>query len=309
MRQRLLLRRPPHTRGDEPTAYQDRWEVITVRPTRVGMNRSARIRARVAGSPPHTRGDEPDDRIVNTLAPVVRPTHVEMNQSCKDPWPISPASTITGAAPHPWGRSSPAMYLSRLTFDLASAAARRDLSDAYETHRTLTRAVSDGPDAEPGRFLWRQERSESGEAPIVLMQSEVEPQFARLPEGYLLDAATKEWEPVVAEGLLLTFLVRANPSVKKDGKRHPLRRLEEQLAWMQRQAAVHLGLELVQCGVTGSGEIRSRRRAGAQIVATAVQFEGVARAADPERLATGIRTGIGHSRLLGLGMVSIARLA
>ena len=200
------------------------------------------------------------------------------------------------------------MYLSRLTFNLASAAARRDLSDAYETHRTLTRAVCDGPDAEPGRFLWRQERSESGEAPIVLMQSEVEPHFGRLPEGYLLDAATKSWEPVVAEGLLLTFLVRANPSVKKDGKRHPLRRLEEQLAWMQRQAAVHLGLELVQCGVTGSGEIRSKRRAGAQIVATAIQFEGVARAADPELLATGIRTGIGHSRLLGLGMVSIARL-
>jgi len=200
------------------------------------------------------------------------------------------------------------MYLSRLTFDLASAAARRDLSDAYETHRTLTRLVCDGPDAEPGKFLWRQEQAESGDAPIVLMQSEVEPQFDRLPEGYLLQAATKEWEPVIPEGTLLTFRVRANPSVKREGKRVALRRIEEQLAWMQRQTSVNLGLELVQCGVTGTGEIRSTRRSGGQIVATAAQFEGVARATDPERLAAGIRMGIGHTRLLGLGLVSIARV-
>jgi CRISPR system Cascade subunit CasE len=200
------------------------------------------------------------------------------------------------------------MYLSRLTFNLASAAARRDLSDAYETHRTLTRLVSEGPEAQPSKFLWRQERAESGESPIVLMQSEVEPQFDNLPDGYLLDAATKEWNPVVPEGMLLTFRVRANPSVKRDGRRLQIRRIEEQLAWMQRQAVVHLGLALIQCGVTGSGEIRSTRRAGGQIAATAAQFEGVASAADPERLAAGIRMGIGHTRLLGLGLVSIARV-
>lgn len=200
------------------------------------------------------------------------------------------------------------MYLSRLTFNLASAAARRDLSDAYETHRTLTRLVSEGPEAQPTKFLWRQERADSGEAPILLMQSEVKPQFENLPDGYVLDATTKEWNPVVPEGMLLTFRVRANPCVKRNGKRVALRRLEEQLDWMQRQATVNLGLELVQCGVTGTGEIRSTRRAGSQIVATAAQFEGVARAADPERLAAGIRMGIGHTRLLGLGLVSIARV-
>ena len=117
---------PPHTRGDEPEDIGRANIAPDVRPTRVGMNRqSTRAIARVVR---------------------VRPTRVGMNQSCKAPWPISPATTITGAAPHAWGCSSPAMYLSRLTFDLASAAARRDLSDAYETHRTLTRAVSDGPE-------------------------------------------------------------------------------------------------------------------------------------------------------------------
>lgn len=200
------------------------------------------------------------------------------------------------------------MFLSRLTLNLASAAARRDMADAYEAHRTLTRTVADGPEATPGRILWRHERAESGEAPVLLLQSEEEPVMERLPEGYLLDAATRSWEPTVAAGTLLSLRVRANPSVKREGKRRPLRRLEEQLAWMHRQATVHLGVEVVQLGVTGTGEIRShaRRGGGAPLVATAAQFEGVVRVADPDQLAAGIRMGIGHTRLLGLGLVSIA---
>ena len=64
------------------------------------------------------------------------------------------------------------MYLSRLTFDLTSAAAHRDLSD--------------GPDAEPGRFRWGQVCWESGEVPILLMQLELEPQFDISAEVVLL---------------------------------------------------------------------------------------------------------------------------
>jgi CRISPR system Cascade subunit CasE len=202
------------------------------------------------------------------------------------------------------------MFLSRLTLNLASPAARRDMADAYEAHRTLTRTVADGPEATPGRILWRQERSESGEPPVLLMQSEEEPVMERLPEGYLLDSATRSWEPAVAAGTLLSLRVRANPTVTKNGKRTPLRRLEDQLAWMNRQAVIHLGVEVVQMGITGAGEIRShaRRGGGAPLVATAAQFEGVVRVADPDQLAAGIRTGIGHTRLLGLGLVSIARV-
>ena len=200
------------------------------------------------------------------------------------------------------------MFLSQLTLNLAAAAVRRDLASAYETHRTLVRLVAVDADSAPGRLLWRQERAESGEPPQLLVQTEIEPLLANLPDGYVADAATKSWEPSVAAGTLLQLRVRACPEVTRDGKRRPLRGIEEQIAWMQRQAAVNLGLEVLQCGVTGTGEIHSSRRAGGQIIATAAQFEGVVRVADPDQLAAGIRSGIGHSKLLGLGLVSIARV-
>lgn len=200
------------------------------------------------------------------------------------------------------------MFLSQLTLNLASPEVRRDTADAYEAHRTLTRAVADGPDAVPGRFLWRQERAESGEPPVILMQSDVEPVFSRLPDGYLAEGLTREWNPTVADGAMLQLLVRACPEVTREGKRRPLRTTEEQVAWMQRQARNNLGLEPISIGVTGSGVITARRRQAGTITATAAQFEGVVRVADAERLVTGIRNGIGHTKLLGLGLVSVKRL-
>ena len=96
---------------------------------------------------------------------------------------------------------------------------------------------------------------------------------------------------------------------EREGKRRPLRTTEEQVAWMQRQAVNNLGLNPISIGVTGSGVIRARRRQAGTIVALAAQFEGVVRAIDPAQLAAGIQRGVGHSKLLGLGMVSIKRLA
>jgi hypothetical protein len=40
----------------------------------------------------------------------------------------------------------------------------------------------------------------------------------------------------------------------------------------------------------------------------AAQFDGQAVITDPEALAAGVRAGIGHARMLGLGLVSVAPL-
>ena len=47
------------------------------------------------------------------------------------------------------------MYLSRLTLDPRQPQARRDLGDAYDMHRTLTRAFALDATTLPPRFLWR----------------------------------------------------------------------------------------------------------------------------------------------------------
>ena len=47
------------------------------------------------------------------------------------------------------------MYMSKLVLDPRHLQARRDLANAYEMHRTLSRVFAPSPDASPARFLWR----------------------------------------------------------------------------------------------------------------------------------------------------------
>lgn len=64
------------------------------------------------------------------------------------------------------------MYLSQLLLNPRHPAARRDLADPYQMHRTLSRVYADGPDVRPGRFLWRLERAGSlSETGVLLAQS------------------------------------------------------------------------------------------------------------------------------------------
>lgn len=64
------------------------------------------------------------------------------------------------------------MHLTRLRLDPRSPQARRDLSDAYEMHRTLVRAFVRAPDQTPPRILWRAEPAAAWSDPVVLVQSQ-----------------------------------------------------------------------------------------------------------------------------------------
>lgn len=215
------------------------------------------------------------------------------------------------------------IYLSQINLDLNSAETRRDLSDPYDMHRTLCRAFIQEEDV-PAPFLWRLEEANPGTPPVVLVQSAVIPEWEHLPDGYLLQQAMRSWEPeaVIKAGQEIRFRVLANPTVTRvpeprpeqpaptgpsrgNRKRIGLTREEEQLGWIQRKCS-QLGLTDVGAVVTSSGRIRSQRKRGHTIVVIKAQFDGQARVEDPISLAAGIRSGIGHARMLGLGLVSVA---
>ena len=217
------------------------------------------------------------------------------------------------------------LLISQLSLNLQHRKVRRDLGNAYDLHRTLSRAFADGPEAAIKPFLWRLETSRPLEPPKVLVQSAAEPLWDQLPAGYLLNLADRAWSPetVLQRGRAVRLRVLANPTVcrvptaspekpspegpaRGQRKRLGLWREEEQLEWMQRQAQ-RLGLEEVQAEVSRSERWRCRRRGGAITVAVA-QFDGQAVIADPAALAAGVRAGIGHARMLGLGLVSVAPL-
>lgn len=189
------------------------------------------------------------------------------------------------------------MFLSRLTLDPRHSAARRDLASAYELHSTLARALE--PDKS---FLWRLEEL------TLLVQSSAHADWGRLEPGYL--ERPSESKPLKLDRLAATsrhrFRLRANPTVTRDGKRHGLARLEDQLAWLERQGERH-GFQLLGVTVSASDRVRVRKRqSNAPITLQAVTFDGHLEAIDPARLAAAVRSGLGHGKALGLGLLSLA---
>jgi CRISPR system Cascade subunit CasE len=217
------------------------------------------------------------------------------------------------------------LLLSQLSLNLSHREVRRDLGNAYDLHRTLARAFADGPEAAVKPFLWRLESGRPVDPPRILVQSAAEPDWERLPDGYVSSLADRAWMPeaVFRYGRAVRLRVLANPTVcrvptpsadnpasggpaRGKRKRLGLWREDEQLEWLLRQAR-RLGLSDVQATVSRSERWRCRRGGSALTVAVA-QFDGEALIADPEALAAGVRSGIGHARMLGLGLVSVAPL-
>ncbi len=208
------------------------------------------------------------------------------------------------------------LYLSQLKLNINSREVRRDLADPYDMHRTLCNTAKAGTnDLHP--FLWRQEVSNPYESPILLVQSSVELDWNGLPKDYLAALATKSWEPeALLVGTHIRFRLVANPTVNKappdhvgpargKRKRYGLWNQADQLAWIERQCK-RLGLSDTAAVLTNSKAIRTRRKPGHQITVCTALFDGQGVIADLNALTHGIRFGVGHARMLGLGLMSIA---
>lgn len=206
------------------------------------------------------------------------------------------------------------MFLSKLVLDPAHPQARRDLANAYEMHRTLSRVYAQSPDSPPARFLWRLEHNGARlpqEGATVLLQSATPGRWQCLQAlpGYV--RALNPDKEVHVEQLLQAsrshvFRLCCNPTVTRDGKRYGLLREEEQLAWLARQGRQH-GFSPLNVRVCRSERVSHRQGRGSQrITLQVVQFDGLLRVEDLERLGLALVNGIGHGKALGLGMLSLA---
>ena len=205
------------------------------------------------------------------------------------------------------------MHLSRLTLNPRSPAARRDTSNPYAMHQTLARVF----DAE-GEFLWRLEDT------ILLVQSQVRPDWGRLEPNYLLRPSESKAVDVSAITTLerpLRFRLRANTnkakSVPKEqretrasgrpasGKRHGLYQPEEQLEWLKSRADAN-GFTILDTMVAHSDRWQVRKEGQAPITLAVAEFDGVLRITDPTLFQQSLEQGIGRGKALGLGLLSVA---
>lgn len=221
------------------------------------------------------------------------------------------------------------MLLHRIHLDPRSREARRDLSDPYQLHATLCRAYCPPETKCPaGEILWRLEpETDSIGHPRVLIQSRSEPNWDRVgAPGWVasvdppinLDVRLKLES--LKTGHRFRYRLRANPCVTRNGKRLGLLRQEEQEQWIERKGQLHgfavpvlSSPELpdpqksrVDVRVSQEHMLRGKQHDGNGIRVFSVLYDGVLTVVDPDRFRDALRSGIGHGKALGLGLLSVA---
>ncbi|WP_298630719.1 type I-E CRISPR-associated protein Cas6/Cse3/CasE [uncultured Thermus sp.] len=203
------------------------------------------------------------------------------------------------------------MWISKLVLNLRSKAARRDLANPYEMHRTLSRGVSEALKEGRERLLWRLEPTRTVDAPVVLVQTLSPPDWSLLEEGYATVYPPKPFHPVLHEGQVLRFRLRANPSKrsKERGERVALKTREEKLAWLARklgEGGFRLPYREDQpLAVIRQDTFLEVRKGGHLLQVQAVLFEGTLEVVNPEKALETLRRGIGPGKALGLGLLSL----
>lgn len=224
------------------------------------------------------------------------------------------------------------MHLTRLLLNPRSADVRRDLSNAHNMHRRVMTAFPDEGVGDGARHkhavLFRIDEARGDMH--VLVQSATQPDWSRLPAGYLLE--TFEPNPAQADlsaqlsslrqGQTLRFRLRANPTKRVGksnealkGKRVEVVGVDRCLNWLARKQVV-AGFTLAKSGV-GSAESYDVRvteepkvrgiRAGKPVIFGSVLFDGHLVVTEPDAFRTAMVQGLGTAKAYGFGLLSVGR--
>lgn len=199
------------------------------------------------------------------------------------------------------------MYLSQLLLNPRSRNARYDLGDRYELHRTLMSAFPTELPADE-RVLFRVEDNRNQPVVAILVQSRHLPDWDAVERmerhGYLASAPNIRTIGVeVSLGQQFPFRLQANPTVKRDGKRHALHADDDLTGWLLRQGDQH-GFT---CDPLHVQTVKLGNRYGQKRRQTwhAVQFDGALRVTQVEAFEAALINGIGSAKAFGFGLLSI----
>jgi len=224
------------------------------------------------------------------------------------------------------------MRLHRIHLNPRSREARRDLADPYELHSSLTRAFSaTAVRCAPGTVLWRLEpETDAMGNPRIIIQSDAPVDWDRIVSRDWLASSDSPVDlqarlklAELSVGRRFRFRLRANPCVTRNKKRLGLMHLAEQESWLVRKGALH-GFSLPEledwAGASASEEalmrpdvrisqaqmLRGQQHDSNEIRIYSVLYDGLLSVVDPPAFVDALRSGIGHGKALGLGLLSIA---
>ncbi|MEM6253159.1 MAG: type I-E CRISPR-associated protein Cas6/Cse3/CasE [Cyanobacteria bacterium P01_D01_bin.156] len=208
------------------------------------------------------------------------------------------------------------MFLSQLILNDHARKVRRDLGNAHELHRQIMQAFPDEaeqhtPDAWNPRHEWNILFRQESESNKILVQSAVEPNWSKLPKGYLQQENTKSiaydannFEP----GKVLQFRLRANPSKRDKETRKTVGyfKQQDQLAWLQRQSDRN-GFRLHGADIIPSPNVFGRKKGKSPIRITTALYQGILEVTDSGAFIQALCQGLGRGKSYGCGLLSVAR--
>jgi CRISPR system Cascade subunit CasE len=205
------------------------------------------------------------------------------------------------------------MYLSQLILNDRDRKVLHDLGNIHNLHRSIMQAFPDEK-REQARADWQVLFRLEPDSNVLLVQSELEPDWGKLPLTYLRQQQCKPFQPEVSQfpvDRLLRFRLKANPSKrdKETRKTVGLYYQPEQEAWFARQAAQH-GFSVEGLDIIPAANLWGEKAKGQpQIKIHTALFQGVLKVKDPALLVTAIQEGIGRGRSYGCGLLSLSKLS
>ena len=206
------------------------------------------------------------------------------------------------------------LYLSRLLLNPHSRQVQNELAQPYEMHRTILRAFPDREEGGPGRVLFRVDMKSDSSRLVLLVQSDKEPKWDKITKQHLDYLAEepdhKKFDPTLTPGQKLIFRLRANPTVKRNGKRLGIMSEKERTEWLERKAS-QSGFKIKPSDVLIISEnnataIKVSADNRQTMIFSSAIFEGILEVQDPGRFNQTLQSGIGSAKSFGFGMLSIA---
>ncbi|WP_448514134.1 type I-E CRISPR-associated protein Cas6/Cse3/CasE [Parathermosynechococcus lividus] len=206
------------------------------------------------------------------------------------------------------------MYLSKLILDERQSQVRRDLSDAHKFHQRIMQAFPDEENCDRPRQDWHILFRHEPDSDVVLVQSAIEPDWSKLPAGYLHNHWVKPMNlgsDQFTLGRVFQFRLRANPSKRdpKTKKTVGFYRRPDQLAWLERQGD-RCGFRLHSADAIPSPNVFGIKEKGAApIRITTALFQGVLEVTIPDQFVATLERGLGRGKSYGCGLLSLARVS
>ncbi len=216
-------------------------------------------------------------------------------------------------APAPGAPARPApLHLTQILVSYEDAARLLRLRDTYDWHQRVWQAFG-GRDGAPRDFLTRVDRLEAGYRLLIVSATPPHrpdwcptPCFRSKPIPEEFFAHRRYRFSLLANPTRKVRVDHPDGSRKKNGRRVPLSRREDLVAWLARKAADG-GFRFDPATLRTIPRGREYfHKDGTHGLHSAVEFQGILRVTDPARFRETFRRGIGPAKAFGFGLLVLA---